>query len=775
MAGHPLLSRCAESVPDNIVDSGARKTAARPGAAIGHRAQAVPGPILIATKLQAPVLRDQVVPRARLLERLGAARRRGLTVVAGPAGSGKTTLLAGWREVETVQGAVAWLTLDECDNDPVVLWSYVTEALRRACPGITGSASPQAARASVVDAVLRRLVNELSQQDAVTLILDDFHRLSDDAALESLAWFIRHLPQTFHLVLSTRTEPPFPLAAMRARGELLELRSEDLQFTTGEADDFLNGHLGLGLGPEDLGDLVECTEGWPAGLYLAALSLRGSAHRRALIKTFVPSNRHVVDFLVTEVLEAHDPPAQALMMRSSILERLSGPLCDAVTEQQESGATLETLSRTNLFVAPVPRERGWFRFHPLFARVLRAELERREPGTTPALHHRAYAWHREHGTAGAAIQHALEAGAYPEAAGLIEARWVRYASNGEHALVLGWIRRLPDLTRSGSARLLLIEAWALSLAAKWQEAAQVIAALQRLGGLSGGPLPDGFSSAEASLMTLRASFPLGDVGAQLKNARHAAELEVHGSAWRPVACWAAGIALYYRGELSEADRWLAESLELAPARMRLPVDTSALAYRSLIAGERGNLRRQRLLAELATERMQDRGTGEANGTALLALAVSLSARGRPAGAKPVIERGIASLRRSGAQPTDMAMALMHHVSVLSALGDRERPPQLIAEARSILGSCPDAGILAHRLNTLERSLRVSQRPGSRELTRRELRILKLLDSNLSERDVGSELFVSYNTVHSHVRSIYRKLGSSSRSAALKRARELELI
>ena len=288
------------------------------------------GPVLIATKLRPPTVSDQVVARERLVERLRAGSGLGLSLVACPAGYGKTTLLAEWHKVEAARKPVAWLTLDEGDNDPVVLWSYVIEALRRACPAVSLPTSPQmVGAASIVHMVLPRLVNELDDLGEVALILDDFHRLSDGVARESLAWFVGHAPPTFQLVLSTRTEPDLPLAALRAHGELLELRADDLRFTSEEADAFLNGRLGLDLTPEDVEGLVVKTEGWPAGLYLAALSLRHAADRHAFVRRFGGSNRHVIDFLVTEVLQAHDPPVQALMLRTSILERLSGPLCDA--------------------------------------------------------------------------------------------------------------------------------------------------------------------------------------------------------------------------------------------------------------------------------------------------------------------------------------------------------------------------------------------------------------------------------------------------------------
>ena len=344
----------------------------------------------------------------------------------------KTTLLAAWYEVGAPRKPVAWLTLDEGDNDPVVLWSYVIEALRRACPAINLRASPQTVgMASITDVVLPHLVNELDSQDEVTLILDDFHRLSDGAARISVAWFVEHAPPTFQLVLSTRTEPDLPLAALRARGELLELRADDLRFTSEEAVAFLNGRLALGLEPEDVDSLVARLDGWPAGLYLTALALRRTPDRHALVNSLGASSRHVIDFLKSEVLEAHDPPMQALMLHTSVLERLCGPLCDAVLmEEQSSAPMLDELARNNLFLARLDGDGGWYRFHQIFAQLLRIELEQRAPGLAPVLHRRAYAWHRDHGTTGEAISHAIEAGAHAEAAELITASLFYYVNAG---------------------------------------------------------------------------------------------------------------------------------------------------------------------------------------------------------------------------------------------------------------------------------------------------------------------------------------------------------
>ena len=730
--------------------------------------------ILVSTKLHPPPVRELTIPRERLLERLRSGSDRRLTLVAGPAGFGKTTLLAAWRGADTERRPVAWLTLDEGDNDPVVLWTHAIEALYRASPALARPAP--AVVAPVVDVVLPRLVNELDGQGEMTLILDDFHRLSSAPSRASVGWFVDHAPPWFQLVLASRTEPTLPVAALRAHGELLELRADDLRFTSAEADAFLNGRLGLGLTTEDVEALAGKTEGWPAGLYLAGLSLQHAGDRHTFVSRFGGSNRHVVDFLVTEVLEAHDPPAQALMLRASVLERLSGPLCDAVLEQEGSAAVLDRLSRSNLFLVPLDDEGRWYRFHHLFAQLLRVELERREPGTAPVLHRRAYSWHRDHGTADEAIRHAMAAGAYAEAAGLIQGLWISYANTCRYDTVLAWLRRLPGEILSGDVQLLLVQAWVLSLSARREEAARAIGAAERLGDLSTGPLPDGFSSAEASLTMLRACFPWGDIGAQLENGRRVAELEGPGSPWRPLACWAAGVGFYFRGKPDEADRWFAESATLAAASAQWLAGEASLAYRSQIAGERACLDQQRVLAEMAVEFVRDHGIEKVViGAAPLALGISFAARGKPGEALPLIERGVAFSRTFG-QPIQLANALLSQATVLRTLGEHQRAAEVIAEARSILESCPDPGILAGRLAALDRPRQIRYaRSADQELTQRELRVLKLLHGDLSERDIGRELYVSHNTVHSHVRAIYRKLAVSTRAGALERGRQLGLL
>jgi ATP/maltotriose-dependent transcriptional regulator MalT len=343
-----------------------------------EREQLSAPPVLL-TKLHPPALRNQTVARGRLLERLRPDRGVRLIVVAAPAGSGKTTLLGTWRELEAERRSIAWVSLDDGDNDPVVFWSHVVEALRRACPTLETPRRPELVGAAhIMDDVLPDLVNRLTEEGDVTLVLDDFHRLRPGTSRDGVAWLAQHAPSSFQLVVLTRSDPALPLATLRAHGQLLELHADELGFSADEADLLLNDRLELGLARDDVEELVARTEGWPAGLYLAALSLRAAEDRYAFVNRFGGANRHVVAFLVDEVLEAHDVALQTLMLRCSVLERLCGPLCDALLERDDSAEQLAELARTNLFLVPLDERGQWYRFHHLFRQLLRVQLEARE-------------------------------------------------------------------------------------------------------------------------------------------------------------------------------------------------------------------------------------------------------------------------------------------------------------------------------------------------------------------------------------------------------------
>jgi LuxR family maltose regulon positive regulatory protein len=749
-------------------------------------------PILLVTKLHAPAVPAQAIARKRLFERLAAGRAGRLSLVACPPGFGKSTLLAAWRESEAQRRPVAWMTVDEGDDDAVVLWSHVIEALCRACPALPhAELSAMAASAPVLEVVLPRLVNELVDEGEVALVLDDFHRLSSAATRDTVAWFVEHLPATTQLVISTRTDPALPLATLRARGQLLELRADDLRFTAPEAGEFLTARLGLELDPADVELLVARTEGWPAGIYLAALSLAGAADRHALVAAFDGTSAHVVDFLAGEVLAAHAPELQTFMLRTSVLERLCAPLCDAVLEDDASADALSLLARTNLFLVPLDDRRRWYRFHHLFAQILRVELERREPELVPGLHRRAFAWHGAHGTTDEAIHHAVAGGAFAEAGALIAATWVHYANAGRTASVAEWLARFPQDLVDADGRLLLVQAWVAALRGREDEMRAAAARARALGGLDDGPLPDGFVSLASSLSVLHATFGWGDVAAILEHGERSAALEGAESPWRAVITWALGWAHYCDGDLVAAERRLRETVALAPAVDQWIVGVAAVADLSLIAGMRGDRGEQMRLALEAAGLARERGLSDAveDGEVHTALGVALAADGRPAEALPALEKGV-FLRRLWGQPLDLIDGLLGLAPTVAAMGDAERAAALLAEAEALVAACRDPGVLPARHAEAVRAAGLESGGGAAagagggrgapgdtvaELSERELTILRLLTGILSEREIGQELYLSFNTVHTHVKAIYRKLGVSSRAEAVARARERRLL
>src|SRR5918993_3056622 len=339
-----------------------------------------------------------LIARADVLSLLQAGLGAKLCLLDAPAGFGKTTLLAQW-QAAAGGGRVGWVSLDESDNDPTRFWVYVVQALRTVEPGLGAAALGALHRPSVnLDEVLSSLLNDLHAIGGpLVLVLDDYQLITNPSCHQSFGFFLDPLPAGAHVVLATRVDPPLPLARMRARGELRELRAADLQFTGEEAAELLNGSMGLGLAAEEVAQLVERTEGWAAGLVLAGLSLRGRPDTDGFIATFQGDHRHVADYLAAEVLERQPEEIRTFLLRTSVLERLSGPLCDAVLEAPASAALLAELERSNLFVVPLDDHRQWYRYHQLFAQLLRLQLGAREPGLVPVLHRRAAAWHRQAG------------------------------------------------------------------------------------------------------------------------------------------------------------------------------------------------------------------------------------------------------------------------------------------------------------------------------------------------------------------------------------------
>ena len=400
---------------------------------------------ILATKLYIPPPRPGIVPRPRLIERLNEGLQRKLTLISASAGFGKTTLVSEW--VASCGVPVAWLSLDDGDSDPTRFLTYLIAALQTIAANIgVGALSVlQSPQPPSTETILTALLNDITTiSDSFILMLDDYHVIDSKPVDEAFTFLIEHLPPKMHLVIATREDPHLPLARLRARGQLTELRVADLRFTPAEANDFLNQVMDLNLSMEDITALETRTEGWIAGLQLAALSMQGRSDAASFIRSFTGSHHFVLDYLLEEVLQQQSESVQTFLLRTSILDRMCGALCDAVLGSPSATGqeTLEYLERTNLFIVPLDSERRWYRYHHLFGDLLRQRLGK--PKEFAEFHLRASQWHEENGDLGAAFHHAIAAGDFVRAAGLAEAAWQGMNESFQMAAWLGWVKKLPE-------------------------------------------------------------------------------------------------------------------------------------------------------------------------------------------------------------------------------------------------------------------------------------------------------------------------------------------
>jgi LuxR family maltose regulon positive regulatory protein len=535
---------------------------------------ATPNPAtpLLATKLHRPVPRTTAVLRPRLLSRLLAGLRGRLTLIAAPAGFGKSTLLAqALQEAPSAQALqVAWVSLDGGDNDPARFWSYVCAAIERASPGLGAPALALLRTAPMAgDVAIAELLNGLTKHGGeVALVLDDYHLISSPAIHQGVGFLLEHAPPQFHLVIASRVDPPLPLARLRARGELAELRAADLRFTAEEALQFLSETMGLQLDAEAAVALEARTEGWAAGLQIAALSLQGQADMRGFIASFSGSHRHVVDYLAEEVLQRQPEHIRAFLLQTAILDRFSGPLCDAVlgVAQSQAGGDsysrliLDALERDNLFLIPLDEERRWYRYHHLFADLLRHRLQQERPALVAELHRQAAAWFERHGAPAEAVGHALAAGDTDLLVRLLTAHGARFATSGETQTFQGWLDALPRERLLTSPRLCLAQAWVLMRTLQVVAAETYLAAAEAA--LAGAEGLDA-ASARGELLTLRAHMTVerGAYADALPLAREALDLlppTEHMA--RSISAFVLGYALYVLGQTTEAIAELAENV-----------------------------------------------------------------------------------------------------------------------------------------------------------------------------------------------------------------------
>jgi len=535
----------------------------------------MPTPIL-ATKLYIPPLRPKVVSRPRLLERLNGGLHRNLILIAAPAGFGKTTLVSEW--VLGCQRPTAWLSLDEGDNDPIRFLTYLVAALQTIAAtlgeGVLGVLqSPQPPPTA---SILMALLNEITTiSDHFVLVLDDYHVLDAKPIDQALTFLLDHLPPQMHLVIATREDPPLPLARLRVGGHLTELRVTDLRFTPSEAAEFLNQGMGLNLEAQDIARLSTRTEGWIAGLQLAAISLQGHEDATSFITSFTGSHHFVMDYLVEEVLGQQSESLQTFLLRTSILDRVCGSLCDAVLlDASASGqATLEYLERANLFIVPLDNERRWYRYHQLFAELLRQRLHQSTASSTgdakshvTALHIRASLWYEDNGLEIEAFHHAVAANDVARAERLIEGKGIPLHFRGAVTAILDWLESLPTTVLNARpslwaryASLLLVNGQTTGVEEKLQAAE---AALQ------GTEADDKTRNLVGQIAAARATLALTryQVETMLAQSRRALEyLRPNNLSLRATANWTLGFAYWTLGDRATARRAYTEAISLSQA------------------------------------------------------------------------------------------------------------------------------------------------------------------------------------------------------------------
>ncbi len=737
--------------------------------------------VVLETNLTPPRVRAEHIRRERLLATLGDVRGARLTLVAAPPGFGKSTLLAEW--AASREGSITWLSLDEHDNDPARFFASVVAALRRLQPGIgdRALATLWSPGADLVGVVLPLLLNDVAELGRdVVLVIEDYYLITNGDVHQALAYLVERSPAELRIVLSTRHDPPLPLGRLRARGELAEVRADDLRFTDEEARHFLTGPLGLRLSDDDIARLQARTEGWPAALYLAALTLRGQADPSSVIERFAGDDRYIVDYLTTEVLARQTPELRTFLLRTSILARFCGPLCDAVTGGDDSADRLAELERSNLLLVALDTRREWYRYHHLFGDLLRHELEATERASLTQLHSRASAWYRGAGLIVDAATHAIAAGELAAVAELVGRYYALFVDRGQLATVVGWLEAIPESTIAADwmlgfgGSIVYAHAGRLDDAERWLGLAEAAPQVARDGQQRSFALATG-----ATILRLLR----GDIAGTVANARRALAGVPEDADWAfgPRMVLASG--LWWSGHIAEADAVLETATRVAQLA-GIEVDVVyALGVRAAVALELEDEQRASALADDAMARLRRAGLEEHTWTPMAQIThgTLLARRGELARAHEAIEHGLVLGERLRAWQVTVS-ALLALAEVRQLQHDPTAARRLLSRARAILETLPDPGDGLDRVARTEKALRLrtARRANSTpspfwELSPREIDVLRLLPSTLSQREIAAEMYVSFNTVRTHTRVIFSKLGVSSRPEAVTRARELGLI
>ena len=725
--------------------------------------------VVITTKLFRPRLRQQIVERKRLHDLLRQGSTLPLTLVCASAGWGKSTLVADWLAHDGI--TAGWVSLDGGDNDPKRFWRYLLLAADQAgsAAGAAALRRLDAAGSDVLRDVLPEFVNELASARApLVLVLDDYHLVTSAHVHASIATLLDRSPPQLHLMLITRADPPLPLSRLRVREDMVELRAEDLRFRPGEALEFFSDRLGPLLTERDVLRLLARTEGWAAALQLAALRLRDRTDPSAFIERFTGADWHIVSYLGEEVLASQSPAVRGFLLETSILNRMCAPLCDALTGRSDGAELINEVYRANLFLTPLDDEHRWFRYHHLFGGLLRHELARTSPERPSALHRRAAQWYAEHGDAAEAIGHAIASGDDSLSGRLIAAHWRRPFNAGQLETVRMWLDALPAELVATDASLSAARVWVALDTGRLEEVSAALDAAEA-------SVPP-----DTHLMVLRAlqMYKTGDVGgaaARLREISSSADDLFIGTVHRLVQ----GISAMWLGDAGRARELLTE------AARRAGDDDNRLAYiyaegcLALLAVNRGDLA---LADSLAADAESAVGQTLSDSHFVAMFPAAARARiglmradwaGAWRAATAAVERG-----RRGAGRVELAAALLTaaaagRICPAPDAADVD-PGALLGEARGILRHCADPGPLVTTWLAEEQRAEAarSRRSGPIEpLTDRELAILRLLPAPASLRELAADLFVTPNTLKTHLRAIYRKLGAESREEAVIRARD----
>ena len=725
------------------------------------------------SKFHPPGVRPGIVVRTALLGRLAATRVPVITLVAPP-GYGKTTLMAQW--AQRTESRVAWLSCDDADNDPVVLLSALAVALSRIGPVDPAIFSALASSGADITVVPRFVAAVAPVQPPVTVLVDHAEAVTNRQCLNTIAEFALRLPPGWQFALASRTVVPLPTARLRAQGGILEVTADDLAMGPSEAQSLLTG-AGVEADEASLRDLLQRTEGWPAGLYIAALAIKSGTRQSDAGFTFTGDDVYMGDYLRSELLAGISAEEGSFLTRTSVLERMCGSLCDAILENTGSGAVLEQMETRNLLVLPLDRRREWYRYHRLLRDLLRSELRRQEPDVVQNLHFRAAAWFEANSMPEQAIGHAQAAGDYDRVVRLILELQQPVWASGRVETVLRWMEWIRDVTSAEHYGAIAVHGSLIfALLGQPSEAERWAAAAERAS--PAGILPDG-STIEATLAYLRAIVCRKGIGEMRRDAQLAWEGLSPASPYRATMLYTEGISFLLEGDPTRAGPILARALNLATHSGSLPLAGLILAEQCGVAAERDDWAEVTTLAEQAAAIVEDGHFGDYWTSALAYAWASRAAAHRGDVSRARFYLGRASRLRpllTYALPVVSVQALLEMTRAYITLADPGGAAAVLAQADDILRQRPDLGVLAELAGQLQAGLATgtSHAIGASSLTAAELRLLPLLSTHLSYAEIGERLYVSKNTVKTQAYSAYRKLGVSSRSEAVVRTRELGL-